>query len=70
MFHDMGLTHRHSSTQERFQVDSANVARDFLANVKAKTVANQFAEALAAAGVKRGTSLRESKSPRPSQVWS
>ena len=38
-------------------------------NVKAKTVADQFAEALAAAGVKRGTSLRESKSPRRSLVW-
>jgi HD superfamily phosphodiesterase len=23
MFHDMGLTHQHSSTQERFEVDSA-----------------------------------------------
>jgi HD superfamily phosphodiesterase len=31
MFHDMGLTHQHSSTQERFEVDSANTARDFLA---------------------------------------
>jgi hypothetical protein len=30
MFHDMGLTHRHSTTQERFEVDSANAARDFL----------------------------------------
>jgi HD superfamily phosphodiesterase len=30
MFHDMGLTHRHSTTQERFEVDSANTARDFL----------------------------------------
>jgi hypothetical protein len=30
MFHDMGLTHRHSSAHERFEVDGANVARDFL----------------------------------------
>jgi hypothetical protein len=30
MFHDMGLTHRHSSPNERFEVDSANAARDFL----------------------------------------
>src|SRR5579859_3307143 len=30
MFHDMGLTHRHSSAEERFEVDGANVARDFL----------------------------------------
>ena len=30
MFHDMGLTHQHSSTHERFEVDSANAARDFL----------------------------------------
>jgi HD domain len=30
MFHDMGLTRQHSSQTERFEVDSANVARDFL----------------------------------------
>jgi hypothetical protein len=30
MFHDMGLTHRHSSVDERFEVDGANAARDFL----------------------------------------
>src|ERR1700709_2142426 len=30
MFHDMGLTHQHSSHAERFEVDGANVARDFL----------------------------------------
>jgi len=30
MFHDMGLTHRHSSAHERFEVDGANAARDFL----------------------------------------
>ncbi len=30
MFHDMGLTHQHSSAQERFEVDGANTARDFL----------------------------------------
>src|SRR6201985_3966537 len=30
MFHDMGLTHQHSSAHERFGVDGANVARDFL----------------------------------------
>ena len=30
MFHDMGLTPRHSSCNERFEVDSANTARDFL----------------------------------------
>jgi HD superfamily phosphodiesterase len=30
MFHDMGLTHQHSSAGERFEVDGANVARDFL----------------------------------------
>ena len=30
MFHDMGLTHQHSSTQKRFEVDGANAARDFL----------------------------------------
>jgi HD superfamily phosphodiesterase len=30
MFHDMGLTHQHSSQNERFEVDGANAARDFL----------------------------------------
>jgi hypothetical protein len=30
MFHDMGLTDRHSCADERFEVDSANAARDFL----------------------------------------
>jgi HD superfamily phosphodiesterase len=30
MFHDMGLTHQHSSAGERFEVDGANAARDFL----------------------------------------
>jgi hypothetical protein len=30
MFHDMGLTKVHSSANERFEVDGANAARDFL----------------------------------------
>jgi hypothetical protein len=30
MFHDMGLTKAHSSSNLRFEVDSANAARDFL----------------------------------------
>src|SRR5271167_4998560 len=30
MFHDMGLTPAHASAQERFEVDGANAARDFL----------------------------------------
>jgi HD domain len=30
MFHDMGLTKAHSSEDERFEVDGANAARDFL----------------------------------------
>ena len=30
MFHDMGLTPQYSSADERFEVDGANVARDFL----------------------------------------
>src|ERR1700758_1365975 len=30
MFHDMGLTPRYSSATERFEVDGANTARDFL----------------------------------------
>jgi hypothetical protein len=34
MFHDMGLTKAYSSTSERFEVDSANAARDFLRRYK------------------------------------
>jgi hypothetical protein len=30
MFHDMGLTPQYSSAEERFEVDGANAARDFL----------------------------------------
>lgn len=30
MFHDMGLTQKHASDHLRFEVDGANVARDFL----------------------------------------
>ena len=30
MFHDMGLTQKHSSTDKRFEVDGANAARDLL----------------------------------------
>ena len=30
MFHDLGLTPRYSTAQERFEVDGANAARDFL----------------------------------------
>src|SRR6201991_3393834 len=30
MFHDMGLTKKHSSESERFEVDGANAAREFL----------------------------------------
>jgi len=30
MFHDMGLTKEYSSATERFEVDSANAAREFL----------------------------------------
>jgi hypothetical protein len=32
MFHDVGLTPGHSSPDERFEVDGANAARDFLAS--------------------------------------
>jgi len=32
MFHDIGLTKQYSSATERFEVDSANAARDFLQN--------------------------------------
>jgi hypothetical protein len=30
MFHDMGLTPKHSSATDRFEVDGANAAREFL----------------------------------------
>ncbi len=30
MFHDMGLTKEYRSATERFEVDGANTARDFL----------------------------------------
>jgi HD domain len=30
MFHDMGLTEKYQTSQNRFEVDSANAARDFL----------------------------------------
>ena len=30
MFHDLGLTHHYSSKTDRFEVDGANAARDFL----------------------------------------
>jgi hypothetical protein len=30
MFHDLGLTDRHNSRSDRFEVDGANAARDFL----------------------------------------
>src|ERR1700679_3360103 len=30
MFHDMGLTHPHSTADEGVEIDGANVARDFL----------------------------------------
>src|SRR5271155_5676344 len=30
MFHDMGLMPKHSSAENRFEVDGANAARDFL----------------------------------------
>jgi hypothetical protein len=32
MFHDMGLTPAYSSAHERFEVDGANAARDFLSS--------------------------------------
>ena len=34
MFHDMGLTPKHCSHDERFEVDGANAARDFLRSRK------------------------------------
>jgi HD superfamily phosphodiesterase len=41
MFHDMGLTHQHSSAEERFEVDGANAARDFL---RSRAIAQQDIE--------------------------
>jgi len=36
MFHDMGLTKAHSSDNERFEVDGANAARDFLKRTESR----------------------------------
>jgi hypothetical protein len=41
MFHDMGLTEQHRSKSNRFEVDSANAARDFL---KAHSIAQSDLE--------------------------
>ena len=41
MFHDMGLTDQHSSVDERFEVDGANAARDFL---RSRGIAQQDVE--------------------------
>jgi HD superfamily phosphodiesterase len=41
MFHDMGLTHQHGSAQERFEVDGANAAREFL---RSRAIAQQDIE--------------------------
>jgi hypothetical protein len=38
MFHDMGLTHKHGSAHERFEVDGANAARAFL---RSRSIAQQ-----------------------------
>src|ERR1700761_7087905 len=38
LFHDMGLTAQHSSANERFEVDGANTARDFL---RARKISHQ-----------------------------
>jgi HD domain len=46
MFHDMGLTLKHSSTHDRFEVDGANVARDFL---RSHSIAEQDVETVRAA---------------------
>jgi HD superfamily phosphodiesterase len=32
MFHDIGVTQKHRSSHERFEVDDANAARDFVRN--------------------------------------
>jgi hypothetical protein len=37
MFHDMGLMPSHSSPSDRFEVDGANVAREFLSSHKIQT---------------------------------
>jgi hypothetical protein len=34
MFHDMGLTPKHSSATDRFEVDRANTARDFFISTR------------------------------------
>src|SRR5690625_2465516 len=34
MFHDLGLTDKYRTTDQRFEIDAANVARDFLKDYK------------------------------------
>jgi HD superfamily phosphodiesterase len=42
MFHDMGLVAPYSSEHERFEVDGANAARDFLgATASARTISSR-----------------------------
>ena len=38
MFHDVGLTHPHSSSDDRFEVDGAKAARTFLHSISRQDV--------------------------------
>ena len=57
MFHDMGLTHQHSSDCCRFEVDGANAARDFLVAASVREACGGYAggvsQAVCAVGVRR-----------------
>jgi hypothetical protein len=58
MFHDMGLTDQHSSADERFEVDGANAARDFL-----RANAQKYSSAIA------GLPKWSGKAPRTREEW-
>jgi hypothetical protein len=55
MFHDMGLTDQHSSADERFEVDGANAARNFL---RSRGIAQQDIETVCAPGHSSGDGRR------------
>src|SRR5690242_13562119 len=73
MFHDMGLTPKHASTHERFEVDGANFARDFL---RSHGIDEREIETVWTAialhttpGIPQLTCIRSSRSSPPASRW-
>jgi hypothetical protein len=56
MFHDIGLTPAHSIAHERFEVDSANAARDFLCGP-----GGNFRSVIGGIGLERPTRARSAR---------